>query len=183
MTRAAVLVVVLATASSSLGAEAKAAPILRFQQVDFLHRWSKDGQHEFTPKGQEDLEHWTDMVTIDVHDEATDGDTLAALATQVVARYQAAGKILKTDSKPRTADHPAEHFAAAILPDPAFLEAAFARFLLVEGHGVVAVYSHRVYGKAGPEMAAWLDAQGAKSEQALMAWEGVPAPARLASLR
>ena len=172
---AGLLLVVLATASSGVSGEAKAPPVLHFGGADYLHRWSKAGQHEFTPKGQEDLDHWKDMVTLDVHEQVRDGDQLAAVATEVVARYQAAGKILKTDSKPRTPAHPAEHFAAAVLVDPRFLEAAFARFALVEGRGVVAVYSHRVYGsKAGPEMAAWMDQHGAESERVLMAWAGTP---------
>jgi hypothetical protein len=124
------------------------------------------------------------MVTIDVHEPVRDGDHLAALANAVLGRYQASGKILRTDARPRTKDRPAEHFVAAVLVDPALLEATFSRFLLVEGRGVVAVYSHRVYGaKAGPEMSTWLDQHGAGVEQALRGWAGVPSPDRLRSLQ
>jgi hypothetical protein len=28
---------------------------LSFERTKFVHRWSKAGQHEFTPAGQEDL--------------------------------------------------------------------------------------------------------------------------------
>jgi hypothetical protein len=41
------------------------------------------------------------------------GEQLAALANRVLANYGAAGKVLRADSKPRTKDQEAEHFAAA----------------------------------------------------------------------
>jgi hypothetical protein len=63
----------------------------------------------------------------------------------------------------------------AVLGDPAFLEAAFARFLLADGNGVVVVYSHRVYGQnAGPAMSDWLQANGPTIEKALMDWARLP---------
>jgi hypothetical protein len=167
----------------SPGGDTKDVSVLEFDHVQYFHRWSHDGQHEFTPKAQEDLARWADMVTINLHEPVRDGDQLAALANAVLSRYQASGRILKTDSKPRTQDHPAEHFVAAILVDPHFLEAAFSRFLLLEGHGVVAVYSHRVYGsKAGPEMSAWLGQHGAEVEEVLRGWGGVPSLDRLRGL-
>ena len=117
---------------------------LSFAGGSYLHRWSKAGQHEFTPKGEEDLSKWNSMVTLNVH-EARTGEQLAEVANGVLGNYQRAGKILRTDSKPRTAKAEAEHLIAAILIDPAFLEAAFARILLHEGQGLVVVYSKRVY--------------------------------------
>jgi hypothetical protein len=174
---------VLVLGGLSFGDDKKEAMTLRFNEVQYFHRWSKAGQNEFTPIAQEDLDHWKDMVTIDVHEGVHDGDQLAAVANQVVEAYKTTGKVLRTDSKPRTKDHPAEHFAAAILASPQFLEAAFARFLLTEGRGVVAVYSHRVYGtKAGPEMSAWLDQHGAEVERVLMAWGELPSLDRLRTL-
>jgi hypothetical protein len=53
------------------------AKTLSFRGVDYLHRWSKDGQNEFTPKGQEDLHKWQDMITINVHEAVVNGDQLA----------------------------------------------------------------------------------------------------------
>ena len=77
----------------------------------------------------------------------------------------------------------AEHFAAVVLGQPKFLEATFARVLLVEGHGVVIVYSKRFYGAAvGNEMSAWLDKNGAPLEKALMSWTGMPSLAALKAL-
>jgi hypothetical protein len=156
---------------------------LSFARDNYLHRWSKAGQHEFTPKGEEDLSKWNSMVTLNVH-EARTGDQLAKVANGVLGNYQRAGKILRTDSKPRTAKAEAEHLIAAVLINPAFLEAAFARILLHEGQGLVIVYSKRVYGtKAGNEMSAWLEKNGAETEGALMAWSGMPPMAILRALR
>ena len=157
---------------------------LSFEGTTYIHRWSKDGQHEFTPKGQEDLSKWTEMVTLNLHPSAHTGDELAQVANGVVANYQRAGKILRTDSKPRTGKTEAEHLAVAILINPAFLEAAFARMLLHDGDGLVVVYSKRVLGaKAGNEMSAWLEKNGPPTESALMAWSGLPPMARIKTLR
>ncbi len=159
------------------------APSLSFAGSDYLHRWSKDGQHEFTPKGEEDLSKWNSMLTLNVHESARTGDQLAEIANRVLSNYQQNGKVIRTDSKPRTSKAEAEHLAVAILVNPAFLEAAFARFLLHDGHGLVIVYSKRVYGsKAGNEMSAWLEKNGPDTEQALMAWTGLPPLARVKAL-
>ena len=148
---------------------------LRFDGVDYLHRWSKDGQNEFTPKSDPDLAAWRDMVTVNVFEAVRTGEQLAEVANKVLGNYQARGKILRTDSKPRIADRPAEHLIVAALGDPAFLEAAFARLLLVDGAGYVVVRSHRVYGKAaGPAMSDWLKANGPQVEKALMEWDQMP---------
>ena len=160
----------------------KAAKTLSFRGVDYLHRWSKDGQNEFTPKGQEDLHKWQDMITINVHEAVVNGDQLADLANRVLANYQRVGKILRTDSKPRTLRREAEHLAVALLRTPTFLEAAFARFVLVDGVGYVIVYSHRIYGQEAAKIGEWVQANGPSVETTLMAWEGMPALAALKRL-
>jgi len=156
---------------------------LTFGGSDYLHRWSKEGQSEFTPESDSDLSHWRDMVTINVHERVHDGDQLADVANRVVTNYQSHGKIIRTDSKPRTPQHPAEHLLVAVLGDPAFLEAAFARFLLVDGVGFVIVYSHRIYGKeVGQSMSAWLESNGPSIEKTLMTWDRIPSLAKLKQL-
>ena len=157
--------------------------VLHFNQVEYFHRWSKAGQHEFTPKGQEDLDHWQDMVTVNVHDDVKDEKGLADLANQVTSRYQATGKVVRVDMSPRTKDHPGEPFVAAVLAGPTVREAAFARFLLQENHGIVVVYSRRIYGtKAEAEMIAWINANGQKTEQVLRSWAEIPTVAQLKDL-
>ena len=156
---------------------------LDFHGTTYVHRWSRDGQNEFTPDGERDLTRWRDMVTVNVHDNVADGDRLAELANRVLANYQNNGKVLRTDSKPRTPQRPAEHLVVAVLGRPAFLEAAFARFLLVDGKGLVVVYSHRIYSEAaGPAMSEWLQANGPTMETALMSWSGLPSIAALKTL-
>lgn len=169
----------MASAQSSQATSAAAA-VLTFRGVDYEHRWSKDGQNEFTPKGQADLNAWVDMVTVNVHENVSTGDQLAALANGVLGTYTSNGKILRTHSKPQEANSPAEHLVVAVLGASNVLEAAFARFVVVDGVGVIAVYSHRIYGaNAGPEMTNWVRTNASQVDSALMAWDMLPKPGAL----
>jgi hypothetical protein len=174
----------LAAAAGPARAAKADAMTLTFRGTPFVHRWSKDGQHEFTPAADADLTTWRDMVTLNVHAKVTAGDQLAQVANQVLANYERNGKIVQTRSVPRTATQPAEHLIVAVLRTPQLLEAAFARCLLHDGVGLVAVVSHRIYGAssgagAGPEMSRWLGAPGQTTEQALMGWSALPPVSRL----
>jgi threonine dehydrogenase-like Zn-dependent dehydrogenase len=164
-------------------AQAKETMTLNFRGSDFVHRWSKDGQNEFTPRSDSDLATWRDMITVNVHESVANGDQLAELANRILTNFQRRGKILRTDSKPRTVGRPAEHLIVAVLGDPNFLEAAFARCALVNGVGLVTVYSHRVYGQAaGPATSEWLKINGSQVEKTLMDWEQLPSAASLKRL-
>jgi hypothetical protein len=179
------ILVSLAIACVSLGAQqtrAAAAPAKSsfvFGGVGYLHRWSMNGQHEFTPEGQEDLEKWSEMITTNVYPDTHDGEALAAKANAVLENYKSHnGLVLKTSSIPRTSDRPAEHFIAVVFGRPNFIEVAFARFKLVEGVGCSIVYSHRIYGKKiGDQMSAWLSKNGPGMEKALLEWNDMPSPA------
>ncbi|HST22008.1 MAG TPA: hypothetical protein VLR90_12865 [Blastocatellia bacterium] len=146
---------------------------LNFNQIDYVHRWSQNDQHEFTPPGQDDLSKWTDMLTINFYPQVNDGEGLARVANQVLENYKThQGKVLRTVSVPRTVKKPAEHLIVVVFDRPTFLEAVEARFKLVNGKGVSIIYSHRVYGKeVGTQMSAWLKENGPSIEKALMAWE------------
>jgi hypothetical protein len=146
--------------------------------VAYFHRYTTGDQHEYTPKGQEDLSAWTDMVTILAYRNVTDGEGLAATANAVLETYKANGAIvLRTDSVPRTATRPAEHLIVVVFPRPEFVEVAFARFRLSRDVGRAAVHSHRIYGKqAGNAMKAWLEKHGPATEKTLMAWNAMPEP-------
>jgi hypothetical protein len=171
-----------AAAHTAATTDGKAAFL--FGGVGYFHRWSENEQHEFTPTGQRDLQKWTDMVTINVYPNAHDGDALAAKANPVLENYKSHGaRVLRTDSVPRTPDRPAEHFIAVVFGRPNFLEAAFARFKLVDGVGCSIVYSHRIYGeKVGDQMSKWLNDNGQKMEKALMDWNKTPSPSALRQL-
>ena len=174
---------VLAAADTLATSQAASATTLNFGGKVYLHRWSKGAQHEFTPEGDEDLSRWRDMVTLNTHDAVRNGEQLATLANSVLSNYQRHGKIVRTDSKPRTPQRPAEHLIVAILGNPELLEAVFARIVLVDGVGEAVVYSHRIYGKeAARPMGEWLKANGPSIEKTLMAWDRIPTPAALRSL-
>ncbi len=165
-----------AGATQKEAADTKSKITLRFNQTEYVHRWSQNGQHEFTPPGQEDLSKWADMLTINFYQNVTDGEALARFANQVLENYKAAKAIvLKTDSVPRTNEKPAEHLMAVVFGRPTFLEGVQTRLRMVNGQGVSIVYSHRMYGKAaGPEMSNWLKENGPSIEKALMTWEFPP---------
>lgn len=172
-----------ASSDNSKGSGNKPVMTLSFAGIDYLHRWSKDGQNEFTPQSDKDLATWREMVTINVHQKVNDEDQLAELANRVLSNYQNYGKVLRTDSKPRTGQRPAEHLMVAVLSERTLLEVAFARVILTDRVGIVAVYSHRVYGsQAGPMMSNWLKMNGTRVEKALMAWDKVPTAAALQKL-
>jgi len=181
------ILVSLAIASGPLdtlqtrAAAAPAKSAFVFGGVGYLHRWSMNGQHECTPEGQEDLEKWSDMITMNVYPDAHDGEALAVKANAVLENYKShKGMVLKTSSVPRTPDRPAEHFVAVVFGRPNFIEVAFARLKLVDGVGCSIVYSHRIYGeKIGDQMSAWLDKNGPEMEKALMEWNDMPSPASL----
>lgn len=155
-----------------------AKPAFVFRDIGYFHRWSQADQHEFTPAKQEDLEKWSDMITLNAYPDAHDGDGLAAKANAVLENYKNhQAKVLRTNSIPRTPDHPAEHLIAVVFGRPNFIEVAFARFKIVDGTGCSFVYSHRIYGeKIGDQASAWLGANGAAIEKALMEWNTAPSP-------
>lgn len=151
-------------------------PALTFNGVQYLHRYSKDNLHEYTPKSQPDLKSWTDMVTINDYPSVKTGEDLAKNANSVLEAYKGQkAMVVKTDSVPRTAKKEAEHLIVVLFPRTDFIEAAFARFVIVDGKGYSIVYSHRVNGKkAGDAMSKWLQANGPVCEKALMAIPAVP---------
>jgi hypothetical protein len=147
-----------------------------FADVKYFHRYTKDDQHEYTPSSQEDLNAWTDMVTLRLYRKAKDGEGLAATASAVLENYKAnQALVVKTDSVPRTKDKPAEHLMVVIFGRPDFIEVAFARFRMYEGIGSAVIYSHRIYGKkVGDDMSSWLKKNGPALETDLMKWDAMP---------
>jgi hypothetical protein len=147
-----------------------------FREVEYFQRWSMGDQHEFTPEDQEDLEKWTDMITVNGYPDVDNGAELATTANAVLENYKShQAKVIKTNSVPRTPSRPAEHLIVVVFNRPAFAEVAFARFKLIDEKGYSYVYSHRVYGeKAGEQASAWLSANGSKIEKALMGWTSMP---------
>lgn len=154
-----------------------------FDGAEYVHRWSRNGQHEFTPPDQPDLGRWTRMVTIIVVPHVNDAESLAALVDRVVANYQGAGKVIRSQRRPRADGAPEEHFVSALLGSVDALETVFARVMLHEGVGVVVVSSYRATGEdAASSARAWFQANAPREEDALMSWKGVPSLAALRAL-
>jgi len=146
----------------------------------YLHRWSQGNQHEFTPKGQADLKNWKDMMTISVFPEVSNGNQLAQIANGVLSNYQNNGAILRTDSKPRTANSEAEHLIVAILRGNGVMESVHARIKLEQGKGTAIVWSRRSYGSdAAQTIGSWLQKNGQARESVFMAWEEYPSLVKL----
>lgn len=162
---------------------ASASTTLQFEGSSYRYRWSQDGLYEFTPAGQEDLDHWQDMLSVAIKREVQQPEQLAALANALLASYQAHGKILATDSRPMTADTPAEHLIVAAMSIEDVVEVVFARLVLVDGTGEVVVYSKRMYGKDNAsEVANWINTQASTKALALTKWQHVPSASELATL-
>ena len=153
-----------------------AAHSLNLAGTTFLHRWSQADQHEFTPEGQEDLQRWRDMLTVNYYKNVKDGDALSATANSALENYKSHNAlVVKTSSVPRTAERPAEYLIVVFFPQPDFIEAVFARFKLIGEIGAAAIYSHREYGqKIGDRMSAWLQQNGPAIEKALLSADGLP---------
>ncbi len=149
---------------------------IKFDDADYIYRWSKGNQYEFTPVDQPNLKKWQDMLTIVYYPQAKDGNSLAEVANNVLGSYQKhAVKILRTASKPRLKNRPAEHFVAAVFARPQFVEFVQARFKINGGVGVAIIYSHRIYGKkAGNPAHKWIKTNGPGLEKKLMSLKHIP---------
>lgn len=151
-------------------------PAFTFDGAEYYFRWEKGNTREFTPKGQQDLDAWTDMVTVNDYPDVTDGEGLAARANTVLTVYQEhGGVVVRTSSIPRTDERPAEHLIVILFDREKFSEVAFARFLLRDKRAVSIVSSRRSYGASSADsIRAWVKKSAPSREKALMAFESLP---------
>jgi hypothetical protein len=147
-----------------------------FAGQEYFYRWSNNIMFEFTPRGQSDLNHWTDLVSVVVYRNATNAKGLAAVAKSVLGTNERnKGVVLATRSTPATPEKPAEHYISVVLSDPNVMESVFQRFVLIQGIGYAVVYSHRIYGSGvGDQMTSWLDKNSPSVEKSLMSFEPIP---------
>lgn len=143
--------------------------ILRFGDVEYLHRWANTDEQVFTPRGQEVLHRWSDRVTLYRYRSVQDEESLASMAAAVLEHHKGrGGTVLRNESVQQSEQTPAEHQIVVVLAAPHFSEAVFARFKLDQGTGSSAIYVHREYGGEGRnQMNVWLKANRAPAEQAL----------------
>ena len=149
---------------------------ISFAGVEYFYRWTNNVLFEFTPRGQSDLDHWTDMVSITVYRNATDANGLLNVATTVLGtNKQNHGVVLSTNSTTETPTKPVEYYIGVVLGTSNLLEAVFQRFVLIEGVGYGMIYSHRIYGqKVGDQMSPWIKENGPSTEKALMGYDPIP---------
>ncbi len=155
-----------------------------FDEIEYIHRFSDGGLHEFTPEGQEDLSKWTDMLSINVYPDISGAEDLASIANQVLTLYTSnGGELVRTDSVPRTETTPAEHLVAVTFRTPDANESVLARFLLIDDACVALIHSHRTYGNgADDELSAWVEGEGSGLDDELMEWDEYPTPEELESI-
>ncbi|MBD1557000.1 hypothetical protein HC752_08625 [Vibrio sp. S9_S30] len=144
-----------------------------FKNEAYMLRWNDGKLFEMTPEGQDDLDDWQTMVSFILFQSINDGDALADIANQTLARYQThKGMVMATDSVPASKDQPAEHFIAYLFISPDSFEFAANRVVLSEGIGVSVVYSRRFYNKKGEDgqvVSDWMEKHGPEIEASLMA--------------
>ena len=162
--------------STPIQTNSEPKPAFTFAKTEYFHRFSKGTLHEFTPKGQTDLQKWTDMFTVNDYPTVKTGEGLAEIANKVLTTYKAnEGIILQTRSVPKTTTKPAEHLIVVLFHQATFAEVAFTRFVLMKGTGLSMVYSHRIYNKkASTEMDFWITKNGGRIATALMAVPSAP---------
>jgi hypothetical protein len=164
--------------SNNAAAEAKLATV-SFHGETYFHRWSQNGQHEFTPSGQADLKRWKDMVTVRVFEQVGNEAQFNGMVRATVANYKKVGVINRVMERPKkTPDGVDEVVVVATLRAGDIIEFVAARFLMRDGVGTLFVASHREY----------MDDQGIESAlagdygknklagvvNALAVWEGAP---------
>lgn len=156
---------------------------LNFGGLEYQHRWSQRGQHEFTPEGQEDLARWQDMLTVNVHEAVTSDEQLKELAMSVLSNYRRVGKVLRAASGAKSERDSVEYFVAALLGNSQSMEAVFARIVLINNTGFVLARSRRGYGSdAAQRIGEWVQSNGTSIERSLLEWNSVPFVANLKKL-
>ncbi len=163
-------------------AAAKTAAKLTLGGVQYVHRSTIKGRSDFMPASQPG-DAWRDRVTIIVREDVTTSDQLSSIAGNLFATVSDLGEVVSTDSVPNPRTHETEHFFAARMQGKDFTQAAFVRLGLVEGKGVLVMYSHRSFGEHSEQISTgWMDRNGEATQNKLMSWTGMPKLAQLKAL-
>ena len=180
----ALVLVVLASPLALAKAPAKPASLkFNLDGLEYVHRTSMNGRYDFTPASQPGMDSWRDRVTIVVRENVTSDDQLSGIAGNLFETVSDLGEVVRTESAANPRTHETEHFFAAKLQGKGFTQVSFARLALVEGKGMVVVYSHRSYGEHSVEASTgWMDRNGKAIEGELMSWTGMPKLAQLRAL-
>jgi len=145
------ILIVIVTNAHGLSEQVKNLRV-SFDGVEYFHRQSANGQHRFTPKGQEDLLSWKNMLTVIDLPQATSIEKLLELAGDLPSPYRNLGDIIGGDIAPAIGSTP-EAFALvfererlnADSSDFVTVEYSIAKIYMSGRTGVLAIYSHRAY--------------------------------------
>jgi hypothetical protein len=144
-----------------------------FQGIEYLLRSSHGNGYDFTPRGQEDLSTFTDMLELNLYPAAHDQEALATITSRVQAIAQGAkATILRTISVAASGQQPGNHFLAVVLPTPHGVDFDAIHFVLVDNQGAGVFYTHRSYGEsAAATTNAWVTKNAADVEQQLLQFD------------
>jgi hypothetical protein len=144
-----------------------------FRGSEYVLRSSHGNGYDFTPRGQEDLSTFTDMLELNLYPAAHDQDALATITSRVQAIAQGAkATILRTISVSASGQQPGEHFLAAVMPTPHGVDFDAIRFVLVDNQAVGVFYTRRAYGEsAAGTTSAWVTKNAADVEQQLLQFD------------
>jgi hypothetical protein len=161
------------SAAATVDLQSPATAKVTFRGTEYLLRSSHGNGYDFTPRGQEDLSTFTDMLTLNLYPAAHDQEALATITSRVQAIAQGAkATILRTISVSASGQQPGEHFLAAVMPTPHDVDFDAIHFVLVDQQGVGVFYTHRSYGEsAAGTTNAWVTKNAADVEQQLLRFD------------
>ena len=146
-------------------------PTVTFRGTTYSLSLTNGNRYDFMPAEQKESSF--DALTLLLLARIKDGEALADLANRTLTKLQGVkATILRTNSVPASAQKPAEHFMAVVIPGPDALQFAASRYVLVVGEGVEVIYMHTIHGKAvGDPMSKWMKENGPDVEQQLMQFD------------
>jgi hypothetical protein len=161
------------SAAATADVQSPATAKITFRGTEYLLRSSQGNGYDFTPRGQEDLSTFTDMLTLNLYPAAHDQEALATITSRVQAIAQGAkATILRTISVSASGQQPGEHFLAAVMPTPHGVDFDAIHFVLVDKQGAGVFYTHRSYGEsAAGTTSAWVTKNAADVEQQLLQFD------------
>jgi hypothetical protein len=144
-----------------------------FRGTEYLLRSSHGNGYDFTPRGQEDLSTFTDMLELNLYPGAHDQEALGTITSRVQAIAQGAkATILRTISVSASGQQPGEHFLAAVMPTPHGVDFDAIHFVLVDKQAVGVFYTHRSYGEsAAGATNEWVTKNAGAVEQQLLQFD------------
>jgi hypothetical protein len=161
------------SAAAMADLQSAATAKVTFRGTEYLLRSSHGNGYDFTPRGQEDLSTFTDMLELNLYPAAHDQEALATITSRVQAIAQGAkATILRTISVSASGQQAGEHFIAAVLPTPHGVDFDAIHFVLVDNQGVGVFYTRRSYGEsAAGTTSAWVTKNAADVEQQLLQFD------------